>query len=87
MPDKTDIITIKVNVVRIYDPDMSGIREEYEQHQQDLINQWRNAPTGLIDIPDPGGHERAAHVCNNAGVNELIGNAPPPSTPIGKLVI
>jgi len=87
MPDRTVIITIKGNVVRIDDPDMSGIRGEYEQYQQDLINQWRNAPTGLIDIPDSGGHERAAHACNNALVNELIKNAPPPSTPIGKLVI
>jgi len=50
--DRTVIITIKGNTVRIDDPDFAvGMREEYEKYQQDLIDEWRNGPTALIDIP------------------------------------
>jgi len=51
-PNRTIIIEFKDNTVRISDPDFAaGMQEEYAKYQQDLINEWRNGPTGLIDIP------------------------------------
>ena len=86
-PNRTIIIEIKGHTVRINDPDFAaGMQEEYAKYQQDLINEWRNGPTALIDIP-MSDEEIGDIAYYNSLVQELAKNAPFSNVPIGKQVI
>ena len=86
-PNRTIIIEIKGHTVRINDPDFAaGMQEEYAKYQQDLINEWRNGPTALIDIP-MNETERGDIAYYNALAKQIVNDAPASSVPIGKRVV
>jgi len=86
-PNRTIIIEIKGHTVRINDPDFAaGMQEEYAKYQQDLINEWRNGPTALIDIPISP-QEKSDIAYYRTLAEQIAKNAPASSVPIGKRVV
>ena len=85
-PNRTIIIEFKDNTVRISDPDFAaGMQEEYAKYQQDLINEWRNGPTALINIPETA--EDRMEQYYRALAEQIAKNAPASNVPIGKRVV